>query len=449
MDEVNKDSKRPHPENSSSNLNSFLTDLVNMQDKKLVTPMDLEALQEKYDLNPDDQEKLNMLIERHLSRATEYKRNERWDNAIVETERALLFSPLDNEIRLDLAELFLNRSVKYGYLQKDLRRAGHEVRDALTLEPEHRGAKKFQKELKQLNSMLQGKQNNKKLIPLVLLLIIIMGAALYPQIRKRFQFLSLAEESDSSLAISTEPPWVTKSISISESDPLKKDFNIQLTESMIIRETNAGVPAISVAGYIEPLNGDLAMLELMLSGFDPADSIATIEIVSPGDAPLRKGETDRFQSFIYLNTNPEDMDKLYFSIKNRQAYYEEEIPRWEKEEIYMNDPLPHGIFLDMESLLINQIEGYDRNYIFYDVRVANKSTEGLNQLDVIFQWRDDQDQLISSISQSLVNQRILPFKPQSIETYRIMFDLPKDSTSSRGDLVIFLEKAVKDSINEG
>ena len=433
---------------SSTSLNSFLTDLVNMQDKKLVNESDLDSLIAKYDLQSEDHEKLNMLIERHLSRAFEYKKAERWDNAIVETERALLFSPLDNEIRLDLAELFLNRSVQYGYLQKDLRRADHEVRDALTLEPENSAAKKFKKELNQLNSMLQGKQNNKKLIPLVLLLIIVLAAAMYPQIKKRFRFMSLPEDDALSTVLSSPPPWESRSIILEESDALRNEFNISFTEAKIIRRSNAGIPAVSIAGYLEPLKGDLAQLELDVSSSNLQNSLANIEIVGPGDAPLRQGDTDRFQSFIYLNADPEDMDTLYISIKNRKALYDEIRPQWNKEDFFMENPLAQGIFLEIESLFINQIEGYDRNYLFYDIRVNNKSREALGQLDLVYHWQDDKDKIVSQVSQSLVNQNLLPMKAQSAETYRIMFDLPKGATTTSGTLVVHLEKAEKDSQNE-
>ena len=77
-------------------LNSYLSELIHMQDTRLLKPRDLQDLNNKYQLQSQDIEKLEMLTERHLTRALEYKGRERWDNAIVETERALLFAPLDN-----------------------------------------------------------------------------------------------------------------------------------------------------------------------------------------------------------------------------------------------------------------------------------------------------------------------------------------------------------------
>jgi hypothetical protein len=105
--------------------------------------------------------------------------------------------------------------------------------------------------------------------------------------------------------------------------------------------------------------------------------------------------------------------------------------------------LPQGVFVELESLFVNQIEGYDRNYLFYDLKVTNKSTESLKVLDLIYQWRDDQGSVISENSQSLVDNSLLPFKAQSAESFRIMFDVPKTSTSGRGDLIILLKKAEK------
>jgi hypothetical protein len=424
-------------------LNSFLTELVNTQDNKLLSSKDVDALLQKYMLTPGDIDKLSMLIERHLNRAREYKYNERWDSAIVETERALLFTPLNNEIRLDLAELFLKRSVQYGYLQKDLDRAGREVRDALTLEPENKAAKKFIKELKQLKLMLKGAQHNRRIIPLILIVLLVLAAALYPQIRKHFQFLSLDNNGvQSSSALETVPPWETRELIFEKSSALKKNFVMDLKDSTLVRESRSGTPALSIAGYMESVNDDFSRLELEIFRSDDNSSLGTITVIDEGDAPLRRGETESFHDYMYLNDDIEQLKSVYIGISRQSSYREQENSDWAEEIIHKEGPLPKGVFINAESRFISQIEGYDRDYYFYDLRVNNKSNASLSTLDFAVQWRDTDGNIQSEQILSLSDHESLPVKAQSLWNSRIMFDLQKDN--SRGGMNVLMKEVIKE-----
>lgn len=424
-------------------LNSFLTELVNSQDNKLLSTKDVDALLQKYMLTPEDIDKLTMLIDRHLNRALDYKDNERWDSAIVETERALLFAPLNNEVRLDLAELFLKRSFQYGYLQKDLDRAGREVNDALTLEPENREAKKFLKELRQLKQMLRGTQHNRRIIPLILIVIIILGAALYPQIRKRFNFLSLDNRAmQSSSPHDYVPPWETRELNYEKSSSLKENFKMDLQETTLLRESRSGTPALSIAGYMETVKDDYSRLELEVFRSDDNSSIGKITVIDEGDAPLKRGETESFHNFIYFNDDIEQLKSVYIGISDRVSYREQESSEWSAEILHNESPLPNGVFLDGESRFVSQIEGYDRNYYFYDLRINNKSNTALSTLDFTLQWRDNDGAVKSEQILSLSDHEALPVKAQSLWNNRIMFDLQKDN--DKGDMSVLLKEVIKE-----
>lgn len=423
-------------------LNSFLTELVNSQDNKLLSSKNVDDLLQKYMLTPEDIDKLSMLIERHMNRALDYKHTERWDSAIVETERALLFAPLNNELRLDLAELFLKRSLQYGYLQKDLDRAGREVHDALTLEPENRAAKKFLKELKQLKQMLKGTQHNRLIIPLIIIFILILGAALYPQIKKRFQFLSLEENTNqNSSTLEFIPPWETRELNYDTSSTLKKSFNMDLKTSTLIRESRSGTPALSIAGYMESVDDDFSNLELEVFRSDNNSSLGKIVVIDEADAPLRRGETESFHNYMYLNDDIEQLQSVYIGISKKTSYREKEESDWSEKTIHKEGPMPKGVFIDAEIRFFSQIEGYDRNYYFYDLKINNKSTSALSTLDFAIQWRDTEGNIQSEQIHSLSEHEALPVKAQSLWTSRIMFDLKKESSS--GDMNILLKEVIK------
>jgi len=429
---------------TESHLNSFVAELIQIQDDKLVSKSDLEKLLDKHQLSQEDISKLQMLIDRHLSRAAEYTNRERWDNAIVETERALLFSPLDNEIRLDLAELFLKRSTKYGYLQKDLNRADHEVQDALILEPENTEAKKFQKELKDLKKILQGSQNNKMFIPLLLAVFLILGIALFPQLRKRFQFLSMKNSEMQTSSESSIPQWETRTVDIIASNGISENFDITFADTTLIRESQSGTPALSLSGYVEALKDDYKQLELELMPDSESSSGITLPLISTDDAPLRRGETESFSKFIYLKESPEIYNSLYLTVKKSQKFFEKEAVNWKDIDYYRKKPLPQGVFISLQSLHQNQLEGYDRNYMFYDIRLTNKSIVDLKAVDVLCTWLDRDGKMISSKPLSFVKSEALPVKSQSIQTYRVMFDLPKKAGIDNGTLSVTLENAEKE-----
>ncbi|MDC7240691.1 MAG: hypothetical protein PQJ50_10055 [Spirochaetales bacterium] len=432
------------PEKSEKSLlNDYLTELVNSQDDRLLRESDIESLYRKYPLTEEDKDKLSMLVERHLNRAFDYKRDERWDSAIVETERALLFTPLNNEIRLDLAELYLKRSIQYGYLQKDLDRANREVGDALVLEPENRSARKFQKELKQLKLMLRGTQHNKRIVLLILLVLIILGAALYPQLRKRFNFLSLSEDdgTEAGVAEAYTPPWETRDLEYTETSTLSGDFSMELTEMTLIRESLSGTPALSIAGYMEPVNDDYSLLELELFRGDNNNSLGRISVVEPGDSPLRMGETGKFHDFIYLNDNLDELESLYIGISNSEKYRPPEPGEWYPLILHDSGTLPRDVFIEAEGSFETQIEGYDRNYLFYELRINNKSNTALSRLNLDVQWRDSSGNLQSTRTLSLVDHEALPVKAKSLQSSRIMFDLDKNHIN--GDIAVVVKDVEK------
>ncbi|MDC7232118.1 MAG: hypothetical protein PQJ58_02710 [Spirochaetales bacterium] len=423
-------------------LNRFLTELVNLQDNTLLQEGDVNTLLDKYELSPEDLDKLAMLIERHINRALDYKSKERWDSAIVETERALLFAPLNNEIRLDLAELFLKRSIQFGYLQKDLDRADREIKDALILEPENKSARKFQKEMKQLRQMLKGTQHNRRIIPFAILVILVLAAALYPQVRKRFAFLSLdTDQQQSSEIPAAPPPWESRELEYTETSSLNEDFQMDLVEATLVRESASGPPAVSVAGYMEALNDDYINLEIELFRSDDNSSLGRIPIVKEGDAPLMMGEIQSFYDYMYLNDNVDHLKSVYIGISAQDVYRAQEDRNWREETLHNSKPLPNGVFLSAESRFVNQIEGYDRNYFFYDLRIGNKGNTPLSKLNLTVQWRDKDNTVLSEQRLSFTEHDALPVRGQTLQTERVMFNLAENRTG--GTINVLLKDVEK------
>ena len=423
-------------------LNRYLSELIHKQDHSLLTDKDLKSLVEKYKLESSDFEKLQMLIERHLARALEYKGKERWDNAIVETERALLFTPLDNQVRLDLAELYLNRSIQYGYLQKDLRRSKQQVEDALTLEPENREARKFQRELKKLQDMLKGRGGKKRYIPLLLIPLLILGIALYPRIRRHFQFAAVDRQE---LPAPPSAEWKSRELEWESDGELGEDFSLTLRDRTLTREDDTGLPTLSLSGYAESLKGSYEVLDIELY-FDNR-SLGTIPLVEDGEAPLREGETAVFSARYHPEGNLDTEDPLHFVVKEKKRLAPEEEAGWSDVDPYAGTVLPQGVFLHMDSRTEGLIEGYDRSYLFMDLRIKNRSMKALSRLDFKAQWRDEEDAVIAEKDISLIENKTIPMREGEIRTQRIMFSMDKDESARNASLQVLLGK-VEEENNE-
>lgn len=448
-----KDSKdTPEPEMESDGgpaddggrrLNRYLSELIHMQDARLLKPGDLQALADKHQLQPGDTEKLDMLIERHLSRALEYKGRERWDNAIVETERALLFAPLDNAVRLDLAELYLNRSAKYGYLQKDLQRSERQVGDALILEPDNREARSFQKELKKLQDMLKGRGNKRRYIPLLVILLLILGAAVYPRVRSLFRFASTDEAPISRSSAPSEWREREREMDWNSSSDLSEEIGIHLSDRTLAKDGDTGLPSLSLSGYAEALKDGYEKLDVEL--FFDGQSLGVIPLIEEGAPPLRQGETAVFSALLHPGGDLETEQPLRFALKESEKLREERPPEWTPVDPYSRIPLPRGVFLSMDSRRDRMIEGYDRSYLFMDLRIRNKGREALSRLDILARWRDEDESVIAEKEIFLIRDARLPLREGEIRTERIMFSMNKEESARNASLEILLAKTEKEN----
>ncbi len=426
--------------NADQRLNRYLSELIHMQDSRLLKTADLQALNRKYQLQPQDIEKLAMLTERHLTRALEYKGRERWDNAIVETERALLFTPLDNNIRLDLAELYLNRSAKYGYLQKDLQRSEHQVNDALILEPENREARSFQKELKKLQDMLKGRENKKRYIPLLILVMLILAAAVYPRVRYLLRLRSSEVLPPVQSAESLQ--WDSREIAWVSSADLDEEFDFSLSERLLEKDSDTGIPSLSLAGYTEALKHSYEKLDVEVYYDDT--SMGVIPLVSEEDAPLRVGETAVFSALFHPEGDPDTQKPLRFTIRERKRLHEDDPPGWEALEPYTATPLPHAVYLNVESRLAHMIEGYDRSYLFLDFRITNRGRQALERLDLSAQWRDEGGHVIAAKDLSFVEDKRLKLREGELRTLRLMFSMSKEESARAGAPAVILKRVEKE-----
>ena len=377
-------------------LSQYLKELIEIQNHALITNKEMNRLEEKYPLSADEKDKVNMLAHRHISRADQYKKKERWDTAIIETERALLFTPLDPDLRLDLAELYTLRSRQYGYLEKDLRKAREKVRETLTLKPGYRSALNLQKELQDLDRMLKGSDQNRKIIPLFIALLLILGAIFYPHLRE-FEFWKNSEEdrTDTNIPLE-EPEWSKREMNVQSTDSLKERVTIEIAEAELLKWNESY--ALSLSGYIQTISGPLENLSLNLSVGDIMSPVLEKElpVLKSEDPDLLPGETIPFNAYFHL-TDYRNEEALQLGISSIKKSDREFDPlQWIETAPFWEIPRPNDINLKFTSKQHDQIEGYDRTYMFQDIKIDNRSISSLENLEITAKWYDREKNEIAS-----------------------------------------------------
>ena len=425
-------------------LNQYLKELIEIQDHALITEKDIAHLDEKYPLSTEEIDKIHMLAHRHVSRADQYKKQERWDTAIVETERALLFTPLDPDLRLDLAELYTLRSRQYGYLEKDLRRARNKVKETLILKPGYRSAIKLQKELQDLDRMLKGTDQNRKIIPLIIVLLIIMGAVLIPRIRN-FAFWEIDEEETTSSNLPLEEQeWTRKELTLKPADSLKERLDIDIKGAELLKNNESY--ALSLSGYVQTLSGPLENLVLDLSLGDVMTPVLEKELslLDKNDPILLPGETLPFSAYYHLTSynNEESLQLGISAIGRSEALYDPS--QWAESVPFWGIPRPNDINLTFTGKRHNLIEGYDRTYLFQDIKMANKSIASLENLKINAKWYDADKNEIASRLIDCTPPGSPPIKGESVQTFRVMLDLPKEQMHRMTEYALYIESIKRD-----
>ena len=449
MDKENGNTPEPEQEAEKNVLNLYLQELIEKQDNILLKESDLQKLEEKYPLTHHDKEKVEMLAHRHLLRAEQYIKQEKWDTAIVETERALLFTPLDLGLRLDLSELYINRSRQYGYLEKDLHRAEEKIKETLTLKPGYKNALKMQKELQNLNRILKGKDQNKKMIPVILAILFIVGAVSFPRIRQFFFLQNQRDAKQETYSELVNTDWTAKDLSIRTTDSLNERVQLNINKAEI-RKKNDGY-ALSLSGYASTVSGPLEELSLRIHVGDMDSPLIEQELVLlDGQNPvLCAGETLPFQTYINLTDYSSEGDVLSLQLENIKKFSGTADPmEWAENETFWEIPRPDDISLRFTSRQHQYLEGYDRLYLFQDLKMENRSMDGITSLTLKACWLNAQDEEVASREIELVPPGYPPIQAESVQSCRIMLDLPKTAVIPPGHPAIFVQSIQKEKTDE-
>ena len=169
-----------HEKENEEALRRFIDRLENWPEDEPPSPSELRALRREIRLTESDRDKLELLAENHIRRARTALDANSYSLAAAELARASQLRPMDSRPRIELAGVYLQRSLESGYGRNDRQRAIKLAKKALELNPGDVDARQFLQEYRRMNADFLAVRYRRYIIP-VLVLTGLLGAMIWWQ----------------------------------------------------------------------------------------------------------------------------------------------------------------------------------------------------------------------------------------------------------------------------
>jgi len=367
---------------SNNTLRQFINRLEKWSAEKPPTPSELRALQRNIRLRGIDKNQLVILSKRHTKRAQLALDAGNYDLAIAEFTRASQIRPRESRPRVELAEVYLQRSLAKDYERTDRMLAIRLARKALALNPWDNNAKHFLQEYHQMNSAFVGVTLRRHFIPVILLLALLFTAGWW----QRNWFLGLFQERDSgaqSLPQRNTSPIITDSrtVPVKTSGLLGKDLILEHISATVGRVNETSY--VNFQGRLHVAENSLGALKLLIRGRDTQENtVFTLPWkVRDSKSPiLIPGDSQSLAAFRWLAVSEETVQVLEispFEIENSTT-----IPQFSMStpEIVWDSMRPDESAIEAEIRNFQAIEAYDRQVLRMDLAVKNTGVVEFTEL---------------------------------------------------------------------
>jgi len=363
-------------------LRRFIDRLENWPEDEPPSPAELRALRREIHLNEDDREKLELLAENHIRRARHALAGSAYDQAAAELARASQLRPMDARPRVELAGIYLQRSLERGYGRNDRQRALKLAHKALELNPGDMDARQFLHDYRRMNADFMAVKYKRFIIP-ILIFAGLMAAMIWWQ---KDWVLNLFNPQTSSAVIN---PVNRNSTGAADS----RNVNVDTTGigggnlrtdiiSASVGRMNDG-SYVSVLGRLSVGEKNLGELKLLLRGRDSkGDTLFTIPwtVRDESDPILIPGDSQALVLFRWLADPENSIESLEISPSELKESMELSIMETLTPEIVWSASRPEGVTLTAEIRNFEIIEAYDRQILRMDLAVKNEGITEISSL---------------------------------------------------------------------
>ena len=367
-------------ENDES-LRRFIDRLENWPEDEPPSPAELRALRRDIHLTEDDREKLELLAENHIRRARTALEGSAYDQAAAELARAAQLRPMDPRPRVELAGIYLQRSLERGYRRNDRQRALKLAHKALELHPGDMDAKQFLHDYRRMNADFLAVKYRRYIIP-TLIFIGLITLMLWWQ---RDWVLNLFNPISDSLVSAP----LNQNIIISDTRDVEMDtssvsggiMSTEIISSYLGRKNDGSF--VDVRGRLNVTDSNLGKLKLLLRGRDAeGNAVFTIPwtVRNESDPVLIPGDSEVLVLFRWLAEPENSIVNLELVPYEMESALEIPIKASFEPEVIWETVRPEGSSLSAEIRGFKIIEAYDRQVLLMDLAMENTGITELSTL---------------------------------------------------------------------
>jgi tetratricopeptide (TPR) repeat protein len=427
----------PQAENGKDkddSLRKFISKLEAWPEDDPPTPADLRALRREIRLTESDRDKLELLAENHIRRARTSLDAGAYDQAAAELARAAQLRPLDAKPRVELAEIYLQRSLERGYRRRDRGKAVKLAQKALELSPQDPDARRFIREYRRMNADFRSIKVRRFVGPVVLTLLFAAAIGWW----QRDWVIGLVRPAEFQGALSaanipdTAPPRV-RDVELDTGGLTDSEVTAEVLSASVGRRNDGSF--LDIRAKFRTETKSVGKMELLVRGRDDqGNQVFTLPWTARNDSDpvLLPGDTDAVALYRWLAESEEEVKSLELLPMNIESMNIQELPETSDVEIVWDSVRPDGSALSAAARNFKIIEAYDAQILFMDLALENSGNTDISSLsfDVSI------SQNASSSASIDLNPETPPMSRGERRVWPIVMTLPLDANIPGQPLVM-------------
>jgi len=420
---------------NSENLRQYISRLEKWPEDKPPTPADLRILQRG--ISRAEKDKADSLAENHARRARAALDTSAYNQAIIEMTRVLRLRPLDPTPRIELARIYLQRSLERGYKRRDRQRAIRLAKTALVLNPADAKAKSFLQNYRRMNSDFSTIKNRKYILP-ILLLVVIAGTIAVWQRDLPSNSNTTTRNNLGALPREQTSPFEARAVDVDIAGFDGGNLETEIIQAEVGRRNDDSF--VKILGKISISKEYVEAMRLLVRGKDASGNtqFSIPWTVLDNDSPLMfPGDSTTLIFFRWL-VNPEtSIDKLEITPLEFELLQERPNWTWKSPVIVWDTPRPENVSIGAEIRRFEVLEAYDRLVLAMDLVLTNKGLPDISQLSLNISLGSD----LPNLSHYPVTVEAPPMSRGERRVWTIAMGLPLDAVLVERDVTIRITEA--------
>ena len=417
-------------------LRLFIERLENWPEDDPPSPAELRSLRREIRLSEGDREKLELLAENHIRRAHKALSGKAYSQAAAELARAAQLKPMDPRPRVELADIYLQRSLERGYGRNDRQRALKLAHKALELNPGDAEAKSFLQNYRRMNASFMAVRYRKFVIPSVLLIGFLSAMIWWQRDWVLTLFSPSSKPGTNTAGFQVEnKKSVTDNLSVETTGIDGGGLNTEIISASVGRRNEESF--VSLLGRIE-VSRNLGQLNLLLKGRDKeGKAVFSIpwSVRDEQDPVLMPGDSTPLLLFRWLaepETTVESLELVPFEMKNPGA---DPVLSQKKPEIVWETSRPEGSSLSAEIRDFEILEAFDGQIIKMDLAIENSGAIKISALTLYVSLGSD----LPGYTEYAVNRMDPELKKGEKRVWPVVMRIPLDTDISERSVTVTVQ----------